>query len=230
MMGRTHAVTGALAFVGAVSWFPQTLPALALGMITCTGAALLPDIDHPNATTTKTYGPVTSAFSWVVRKLSGGHRNGTHSVLGIGLLGFSAYQAVLYQDAPGWGGTVAKVWLTILLILTSAGAVRLLKIDGYIDDLLPIPVCAALVWLSPVDFAWVPLALVLGAAVHVLGDMLTNGGCPLLWPYAPGKGKKAKPKRYALGLFKTGGKVENWLVLPAALIGTVVLIGWRIFG
>jgi membrane-bound metal-dependent hydrolase YbcI (DUF457 family) len=230
MMGKSHAATGMFAFWAGTSWFPQNLPALVLGSVVCTGAALLPDIDHPNATTTKTYGPVTSAFSWTVRKISGGHRNGTHSILGISILGGSTYQAVLFQSVPGWPGQVAKAWLALWLILAVAGAVRLLKIDGIIDDLLPIPVCAALVYLQPVSLAWVPLALVLGSATHVAGDMLTNGGCPLLWPYAPGKGKKAKPKRYALGLFKTGGTVENWVVLPSAMIGTVALIGWRVFG
>lgn len=228
-MGRTHAVTGALAFQGAASWFPQNVPALVLGSVVCTGAALLPDIDHPNATTTRTYGPLTSGFSRVVRKISGGHRNGTHSILGIALLGASTYQAVTYQNAPGWAGQVAKIWLVLWLILATAGAVRLLKIDGVIDDLLPIPVCAALVWLQPVSLAWVPLALVLGSAVHVAGDMLTNGGCPLLWPLKSGKGR-GKHKRYALGLFKTGGPVENWLVLPGAILGTLALIGWRVFG
>jgi membrane-bound metal-dependent hydrolase YbcI (DUF457 family) len=187
-------------------------------------------MDHEKATASNTYGPVTRLISVVVQKISGGHRNGTHSVLGIGLLGASAQAAVTYQHVPGWGAIVAKVWLGLLLVLASAGAVRLLKIDGYIDDLLPIPVCAALVAFEPVPLTFVPLALVLGAAVHVVGDMLTNGGCPLLWPYAPGKGKRAKPKRYALGLFKTNGGVENYLVLPAAIIGTILIIGWRIFG
>lgn len=230
MMGRTHAVTGALAFQAAAGWFPATVPAVLLGTIICTGAALLPDIDHGDATTANTYGPVTRGLSVVVRKVSGGHRNGTHSVLGIGLTGLSAYQAVLYQDAPGWAGVIAKVWLSVLLILASAGAVRLLKIDGYADDFAPIPVCLALVWLAPVDLSWVPLAIMLGMAVHVAGDMLTNGGCPLFWPIKKGKGKRSKPARYALGLFKTNGWFENWIVLPLAIIGTVALIGWRIFG
>jgi membrane-bound metal-dependent hydrolase YbcI (DUF457 family) len=236
MMGRTHGVTGALAFQASLfwsvttTWFPHDLGSQALGTVVCVGAALLPDMDHEKATASNTYGPVTRGISHLVQKLSGGHRNGTHSILGIAILGASAQAAVTYQAVPGWGGVVSKIWLALLLILASAGAVRLLKIDGSLDDLLPIPVCIALVVLQPVPLDFVPLALVLGAAVHVAGDMLTNGGCPLFWPYAPGKGKRAKPKRYALGLFKTNGPMENWLVLPCSVLGTLALIGWRIFG
>lgn len=246
MMGRSHAVTGAFAFQGALVWsattpyFPHDLGSQVLGTIVCTGAALLPDIDHEKATVSNTYGPVTRAISEVIQWAAGGHRNGTHSIFGIGLLGASAQAAVTYQHVPGWPMVVSKIWLCLLLILASAGAVRLLKIDGYVDDFAPIPVSAALVAFEPVPLDFVPLALVLGAAVHVAGDMLTNGGCPLFWPLVPKKGKTSRskkrggggtkrgPKRYALGLFKTGGFTENWLVLPVSILGTLALIGWRI--
>lgn len=34
----------------------------------------------------------------------------------------------------------------------------------------------------PADTWWIPAAVTIGCATHCLGDMLTHGGCPVLWP------------------------------------------------
>jgi hypothetical protein len=36
--------------------------------------------------------------------------------------------------------------------------------------------------LSPEEASWLPLAIGLGYLTHIVGDMLTVGGVPLLWP------------------------------------------------
>lgn len=213
-MGRSHALTGTLAYQAVSLYQPQKIWELALGTVLCTGAALFPDIDHPNSTLTATYGPVTKTLSWVIRKLSGGHRNGTHSLVGIGLLGLAAHACVMHLD------TVAgRVGLTVLLTLALAGVVRLFHIDGYLDDLAPIPVALALVWLQPVSLAFVPAALVIGSLVHVAGDMLTKQGCPLWWPFSQ--------KGHAMKLFSTGKRVERWVVVPLVIVAIVGTVGWR---
>lgn len=221
MMGRTHAMTGTLAFLGASTLVPATVPELVLGTVVCTGAALIPDIDHPNSTITLTYGPVTRSFSWIFRALSGGHRMGTHSAMAVGLVFGSSWVAVHRLGARDWTGYVAMAGLGFLMVLAIAGAVRLLKIEGYVDDFIPIPLVIGLVWFTPVPLDLMPLALALGVAVHTLGDMLTMTGCPVGWPLSD--------RRYAFRLFSTGGFTENWLITPLTIGGVLALTGMRIF-
>jgi inner membrane protein len=63
-------------------------------------------------------------------------------------------------------------------------------------------------------------AIVVGYLSHLLGDMMTNSGVPLLWPVK---------LKMAIPLFSTGGFVE-WLVRIAlmALLFWVVLRPWLI--
>lgn len=44
---------------------------------------MLPDLDHASASVLRALWPVTSILSAVVRAVSGGHRQGTHSLLGV---------------------------------------------------------------------------------------------------------------------------------------------------
>ncbi|MDD0857953.1 metal-dependent hydrolase [Arthrobacter alpinus] len=77
---------------------------------------------------------------------------------------------------------------------------------------------------APQHEYWFPLAMGLGVAAHILGDMLTTGGCNLLWPL------KIKPPRWlrkvplvtsiwrpsgnvAIPILGNAGSVREWLVL-----------------
>ncbi|MDN5931948.1 MAG: metal-dependent hydrolase, partial [Pseudonocardia sp.] len=70
---------------------------------------------------------------------------------------------------------------------------------------------------------WLGSAVTLGMIVHSVGDASTESGAPLLWPvpirqrrwYPVGS---PRPKR-----FRTGGRVEAWLVAPALTVATFVL-------
>lgn len=214
MMGRSHALTGTLAYQVVALYQPQPIWQMVLGTAVCTGAALFPDIDHPNSTLTATYGPVTRVLSWLIRKLSGGHRKGTHSLVGIGLLGLAAHACVTYLGTIG-----GRIGLTVLLTLALAGVVRLFHIDGYLDDLAPIPVALALVWLQPVSLTFVPVALVIGALAHMVGDMLTKMPVYITWPFSD--------KGIALDLFTTGKRVERWIVVPLVCLAIVGTVGMR---
>lgn len=272
MMGPAHALSGACAF--SLAALPAHLPPdqYAIGIAICAGAAVLPDIDHPGSGVSRTFWHVTRGFAWVVCKLSGGHRNGTHSFLGTavftalvfaatglhtgriqtirigaliaagllaaGLLtgltepkgkgrGKRAYKekwqgpaaTMLCVAAVGglgaatarYGQIVGSVILGVLLVLVLAAVVRLFRIPGILDDLAPIPVVAAALYFG-VDLTVVPYAVALGVVVHIAGDMITRGGCPLGWPWS----QTMRGPQWIL----TGGVVENRAIRPALIVLT----------
>jgi len=86
MLGHDHALSGALAFAAVAPMLHVSGTQLAVGTALTAGAGVLPDIDEPGSTIARTFGFLTGAFAWIVHVISGGHRKGTHSLLGIGLL------------------------------------------------------------------------------------------------------------------------------------------------
>jgi inner membrane protein len=52
---------------------------------------------------------------------------------------------------------------------------------------------------------WVSLGLLIGCAVHIVGDMLTVSGCPLFWP---------ADRRFRLARFRTGSLFETAVLCP----------------
>lgn len=215
MMGRTHALTGVAAAIGVTFLIPLSVPGAIAGTMICAGAALVPDIDHKDSTITKTFGPVTKILSFGVRKISGGHRWGTHSFLGIAAIGALAQYGVMNRHS-----VVPGMILCFLMALSLSGAVRLFGIPGWFDDLAPIPIVLGIVFLTPVPLDMVPLALMLGCAIHVAGDFVTKGGCPLFWPFSR--------KRYKLDLFKTNGFTERYVVVPVVIVGIFAGILWKV--
>ena len=64
---------------------------------------------------------------------------------------------------------------------------------------------------------WVSVGLVLGSAVHIVGDMLTVSGCPLFWP---------ADKRFRLGPgFRTGRVFETAILCPLMTLAA----GWLLW-
>ena len=93
---------------------------------------MLPDIDHPDSTISRSFGFLTEWFAWLVDKLSGGHRHGTHSLLGIMVFTAAAYGAGLFQlsePKAATSGHLVFSWhivpaALVLALLYSAGAAR----------------------------------------------------------------------------------------------------------
>ena len=132
MMGRTHALSGLVVGVAAGQFVWHLNPAhLAVAAVVTAGAAVLPDIDHPDATCAREFGFVTKAFAWVIEHISGGHRHGTHSLVGVAAFTGAAYAAEHYRHTLG-----GKIGLGLLLVLVLAAALRALKIGGHFADLL----------------------------------------------------------------------------------------------
>ena len=90
MMGRTHALA-ALAAGGAalgLGLTPKAEAPVVLGLALVGG--WLPDIDHWNSKAGRLFAPVTRPLAVVVQALFG-HRTVTHSLLALGVLGWTAW-------------------------------------------------------------------------------------------------------------------------------------------
>lgn len=215
MMGRTHALSGVVAYLAAAAAVPTwhtSLGELVLGTAVAAGAAMLPDLDHPQSRIARAAGPVSWVVAVVVARLGGGHREVTHSLLGVALMALAT-----------WGiGTAGALplglWAAFLGAL-ALGAVGPWRRFGIVYTLLCLLSAAALITVSAVDGprVWVMVAAVaIGALTHVLGDMLTREGCPLLWPWR---------RRMALAALRTDGWVERLVVAPVLLIAALALLG-----
>jgi membrane-bound metal-dependent hydrolase YbcI (DUF457 family) len=193
------------------------------------GFAMLPDLDTGGVTARRGFprlhgstvalmwGPLTSLLAELLGRLFGGHRNGSHSILGIagtavvtGALS-STYAGRLFLLALAIGlalealafaipGTLEELWPVNLLVSFGA-AWWLLGVPGAADDRFP---------------QWLTAAVLVGSATHVIGDMLTVGGIPPLWPVSR--------TRVSLRLFRTGSVWERRLVAPGLLIGACWLV------
>lgn len=210
-----------------------------VGAVLATGAALLPDLDHPGSTVSRTFGPLTQGISRGVSAVSsfvyrttrtkrdskreGAHRALTHTLV------FAVMAAI---------GTTAVVqtsqkWALPLLMFIFAG----LAVRGIMNDWCPkqdalwiTGVSAAITWAclawtaqSPASAAACGVAVGIGCIAHFLGDAITEQGCPILWPI-PLFGKTwfpvAPPKIMRM---QTGGKVELAVVGPIITVLSVWL-------
>ncbi|GIH99647.1 metal-dependent hydrolase [Planobispora takensis] len=238
-MGHTHALTGAIAWLGVA----PTLAALPLltdssrfaetgvmvnalspaefvaGALICAGAAMLPDLDHPSATIAQTFGPVTWALSKGVNWLAGGHRNATHSLLFAVGAGFGAHYLASSQP-------IGRDILVVLLIGLALRAIGI-GIPGkkFASAMVNIAMTAGLfaVFRSDnVGYAWLGLAVAVGCLVHVVGDCCTEKGCPVLWPM-----KQRWLLPWKIGI-KTGRAFEQKFLAPVLSVVVLGLLYWRL--
>jgi membrane-bound metal-dependent hydrolase YbcI (DUF457 family) len=216
MMGRTHALSGVVAGAAAGQFiWHLNLPHLAIGAAIAAGAAVLPDIDHPDASVARCFGFVTEAFAWLIEHLSGGHRHGTHSLVGVAAFTGGAYAAEHYRyTLPG------KIGLGLLLVLVLAAGLRALKIGGHFSDLIAIAVAAGMFY-TGFGVTEVPWAIAVGTATHLVGDMLTNEGIPIAWPLSRFH-VRLLPEPFA---FTTGTRPERWVVAPV-LLAALLWLTW----
>lgn len=125
MMGRSHALSGiAVGLTGATAYGLPPGSAIFAAAV-CGGAAVLPDIDHPDASISRTFGHATRALAWVVCRASGGHRNGTHSAFGCALATIAVFGATaLHLQRPG----IALAGLAVAAVLLATGVAVRLKV------------------------------------------------------------------------------------------------------
>ena len=143
------------------------------------GMALLPDLDKCGSSPARSLGFVSEAVAWVFGRISGGHRHATHSFLGIAV--FTALAWVSCHFRADWGG---KAGLALLMTLSVSAALEALHLArGHVADLAGVAVAAAEIWYG-YGLRFIPIAVLLGCATHITGDMLTDSGCMLGYPWS----------------------------------------------
>lgn len=256
MMGHTHAVSGAMVWLAgcaglaAVGW-PATPWHIAAGTVVCAGAALLPDLDHPQATVARALGPITRTLAHLVARLSAGvheatrtdrdrsNENGHRTLTHTGLFAIAVGAATSAAGAFGGRWTVA-VTLVLMVALGGRGLLgtpkprtrsrtnamgRRYTQRSRRPDLVPVAALGAgalaLFVLPAEGWWWLGLPVAVGCLTHDLGDATTNSGCPILWPLQLGGQRWYRVGTPQLMRYPAGSWVETVIVLPVLSVGTV---------
>lgn len=214
-------------------------PEVLAGAVVATGAALLPDIDHPSATIAQSGGEVTKKITKTVSSAAG-HRGATHTPLlaiVFMVLASLAAAADIRFHMPVIGDV--QVGAALIVMAMTAFGVRAMKIvRGNIAPWLTGILAALVVAVAAPDNAiWLPLAVGIGAVIHLVGDMLTTDGIPFpLWPLVlkPKKGHDSalwhKNGNIALPILGNAGSKREWTLclfltvyVLVAIVATLVL-------
>jgi membrane-bound metal-dependent hydrolase YbcI (DUF457 family) len=159
-----------------------------LGLALLTGcAAVLPDVDHPNSTLAHSFGFLTQFVATVIGKVSGGHRHGTHSLVGAAVFTAAAWAGVEYRH--DWAGRIGLGVLLAVVLASGLVALRVGKgrrwhglLRGHRSDVLAIAAALAMTVFGT-GLGLVAFAMGLGCLTHIFaGDSFTEQGCPWFWP------------------------------------------------
>ncbi|MFF5292160.1 metal-dependent hydrolase [Paractinoplanes globisporus] len=253
MMGPSHALSGAAAWL-AGSWaldtfadYHQSPLAVAVGATVCAGGALLPDLDlsgkvtrnQGGATVARTFGVFSLFVAEVIEKFSlgiytatrlsrdpdrnNGHRTFTHTL---------PFAALI-----GWGTTALCThfgkWAVVGIIFLMAG----LALRGLFDEWAEragwviVTLCSAAIAVFtaarlPGDrgYPMLGFAVGVGCLVHLMGDIITSAGVPILWPLPTGRRMwrmVGVPNGIAV---KVGGKMETIVLRTAFTVVALLAI------
>ncbi len=205
------------------------------------GFALLPDIDHPGSTISRSLGPITRVIgrtvSYVADKVQDwtcrcckdpdtvAHRALTHTAVGAVATG-----ALVAWVCARLGQPAALVVVALAVALAVRGIVPT-KWRGSLGSAGAGVVAAGLAFrFGPASgWWWLGLPAGFGVLAHIVGDGLTKSAVPLLWP-AKIRGCRWFPCGSPRWLrFRTGGRVERWLVGPLMLAGLACSV-WVLAG
>lgn len=256
VMGPTHATSGAVVWlagggvVTTVLGYAQQPGELAVYTAVCAGAALLPDLDVSGAvlrrrgggTAARALGLPSLILAEAVEKLSlgiykltrssadprrrNGHRTFTHTLAFALLLGGLVSLLVLRFGKPV---VLAVLFFTLALAIRGLLAEWVAKHGWLVTT-------AASAAVTVIAFAGLPaegypllgIAVGVGCLVHMLGDLITHHGCPLLWPI-PIAGRTwynvTLPGDLAV---KAGGRFERVVLLPALTFLAFAAAAWQV--
>lgn len=247
VMGPTHAMSGAAVGLGLAAVIPpglggpSSLPESLVWAGVVAGAALFPDLDTPQSTVSRAFGPVTEGLSRLIgvaslsiyeatssRKDShreSGHRTFTHTALFAVLLGILVAVAI---------ASIGKNALIVTLFVFLGLALKGLA-EKWAKRETTFVVVSATAILTAAAYYFIPsetgsaalgLAVAIGCITHVLGDMITKQGGPLLAPLVVINGKRwwevALPGPLRITADST---FERVIILPACtLIAAALLV------
>ena len=244
VMGPSHALSGAATWLAGslavqhFAHFHQTPVQLAVGTAMCAGGALLPDLDlsgrvttdQGGATVAHTFGVLSLFVAECVEKLSlaiydltrtrrdprlrNGHRTFTHTLpFNVGV-GFGVFELCWHY---GRTAVLAVLFVTFAMALRGLFE-KWARRAGWL--IVTLVAAGATFWayhLLPGDRGYpvLGIALGIGGLVHLLGDMVTSHGCPVLWPIPTGRRMWRNigvPDAIAVTV---GGKVEVFVLRTA---------------
>ena len=201
VMGPTHAMSGAGAglAIGAflpVEWGGATSPTEVLVFAGVTaGAALLPDLDTPQSTLARSFGLASRALAHITERvsktiydvtmtrkdarISNGHRTATHT-LWFALLAGAGTAALV--SAFGKNGAIGVLFFMLGLAIRGLAPNWAKKQDWIYVTGLSLALAVAVWFALPasVGSAALGAAVTAGVAMHLLGDVITKRGVPLL--------------------------------------------------
>ena len=222
-LGRTHALMAGAAYAAACEfiWHPS-LPYLATGTAIAAGAGVLPDLDTVGSCVARSFGWASELLAGIVRRVSGGHREYTHTGVGDVICALIAVAAIalepfhfhvhagpVYRELS-YGRLLLGAYLALLF---SAGmkALRLFHDTG--RELLAVAAAVAMAW-SGWDAHGIAWAILLGTAIHAAGDGLTKHGVRYFAPFSQ-REYHLLPVRLRLS---TGHFTERAVVAPLLLV------------
>lgn len=212
-LGRTHALGGLVAGAAAGMFAAHLLPGDEAMLTVCTAAfATLPDLDQRGSCVSRSFGFLSEMAAWVVNRVSGGHRHGTHTLAGVAVFTAITTVACLFRGYPA-----GRLTLAAILALAFAAGLRALRLGGHAADLIAVVMAAVVAWRGW-GLVAVPFGCFLGTLVHLAGDALTTEGIPFFAPFIRGHIWLLPP-----GLrFETGHTAERRFVTPVLW----VVFGW----
>lgn len=231
MLGRSHVVSGiagstiALATIPALSAdIPTTVAAISL----IAGGAIVPDLDHPGATISRSLPPVSKIVSHTVSIVSGGHRNGTHGIIGWLVFGILTFLLCLWTINVGDVSLAGHTWhvgtLHIGMGLICGFCCGIALTALHLDPLgVPSWIVAAAAFIITAEGHIDPIiagtCMMVGCAIHsLLGDGLTTERVPLLYPFSK--------HRFGLPILGKTGSNRETLYVALLLIMTVATSFW----
>lgn len=200
----------------------------------------MPDLDNTNSSAESALGFIGSGISAVMRATApliqgllhtkydkdwdNPHRGFYHS--GVSAILFGALMFLLCS-IPGQVGEITALVLAFIGVHIAVSTVAKKALAGAKSKAGPVgfavPLFAsigiiALLWVmlpENVSYSKIGIAFGVGWLIHLLGDMCTTQGVPILWPI-PIKGKMWWHVR--LLPIKAGGVIENYVFIPLFLV------------
>jgi membrane-bound metal-dependent hydrolase YbcI (DUF457 family) len=211
MMGPSHALSGAAVWLTG-SWaldhfagYGQSPLAIAVGTAVCAGGALFPDLDlsgrvtrnRGGATVARTFGVFSLFVAEVIEKFSlgvyhatklsrdprrtNGHRTFTHTIPFTVLVGWGT---TTLCTALGKWAVIGVLFFMIGLALRGLFEKWAERAGWVVITLVSAGAASFAFSRLPGDrgYPMIGLAVGVGCFVHLLGDMITKNGVPILWP------------------------------------------------